>query len=74
MAVGGVTGGGGNLEHSDGEGGGGGSVGGDGGGGRSVGEGTEAPYKVGFLDDPALKLGKHRHMTRGDQNTGPVVR
>ncbi|CAN0317920.1 unnamed protein product, partial [Scytosiphon promiscuus] len=30
-------------------------------------------YRAGFLDDPALKVGRHRHMTRGDQNTGPVV-
>lgn len=68
-------GGGGHIEHSDGEGGAGvgsGTVGGEGGAGRGV-EGGEAPYKAGFLDDPALKLGKHRHMTRGDQNTGPVV-
>lgn len=65
----------GHIEHSDGEGAasrGVGSVGGEGGAGRGV-EGREAPYKAGFLDDPALKLGRHRHMTRGDKNTGPVV-
>ena len=50
--------------------------GGDGGGGGdgAGGEAKKAPYKAGFLDDPALKVGRHRHMTRGDQHTGPVVR
>eukprot|EP00903_Cladosiphon_okamuranus_P014893 g13791.t1 len=57
---------------------GGGSVGagvadGGGGGDGAGGEAKKAPYKAGFLDDPALKVGRHRHMTRGDQHTGPVV-
>lgn len=60
------------LDHSDGEGGGVGGPGGDGSSGRDA-DGPEPPYRAGFLDDPALTLGKHRHMTRGDQTTGPVV-
>lgn len=54
-------------------------MGGDG-GGRGPAEAPssssgEAPYRytAGFLDNPALKVGKHRHVTRGDRNTGPVV-
>lgn len=76
LTVGGGTGG---IENADGEGGigaAGGGSGGNGGGGSGGVEGddgAEAPYKAGFLDDPALKVGKHRYMTRGDQNTGPVV-
>ena len=48
------------------------AAGGDG-GGRGAAEVGEAPYVAGFLDDPALKVGKHRHVARGDRNTGPVV-
>lgn len=53
-----------------------GAGGGDGGGGGdgAGGDAKKVPYKAGFLDDPALKVGRHRHMTRGDQHTGPVVR
>ncbi|CAB1097072.1 unnamed protein product [Ectocarpus sp. CCAP 1310/34] len=54
---------------------GGGSVSGAGGigdGGDGAGS-DKMPYKAGFLDDPALKVGRHRHMTKGDRNTGPVV-
>lgn len=60
------------LDHSDGEGGGVVGPGGDGTSGRDADE-PEATYRAGILDDPALTLGKHRHMTRGDQTTGPVV-
>ncbi|CAM9412182.1 unnamed protein product [Ectocarpus fasciculatus] len=73
--LGGGGGGGGGVE-SEGEGTiGGGSVSGGGGigdGGDGAG-GEKIPYKAGFLDDPALKVGRHRHMTKGDRNTGPVV-
>lgn len=73
--LGGGGGGGGGVE-SEGEGTiGGGSVSGGGGigdGGDGAG-GENIPYKAGFLDDPALKVGRHRHMTKGDRNTGPVV-
>lgn len=76
-AVGALGGGGGTggIENADTEGGigGGGGVGSGGTGGIEGDDGAEAPYKAGFLDDPALKVGKHRYMTRGDQNTGPVV-
>ncbi|CAM9445619.1 unnamed protein product, partial [Sphacelaria rigidula] len=48
-------------------------VGGDGSCGRDADGPDTLQYRAGFLDDPALTLGKHRHMTRGDQNTGPVV-
>lgn len=70
---GGALAGGGGVGSAGGDGGGG--VGGSGGTGTG-GDGTgaeKAPYKAGFLDDPALKVGRHRHMTRGDQHTGPVV-
>ncbi|CAN0279379.1 unnamed protein product [Ectocarpus sp. 6 AP-2014] len=71
-----ILGGGGAGVESEGEGTiGGGSVSGAGGiGDGGDGAGSEKmPYKAGFLDDPALKVGRHRHMTKGDRNTGPVV-
>lgn len=73
--LGGGGGGGGGVE-SEGESTiGGGSVSGGGGiGDGGDGAGSEKiPYQAGFLDDPALKVGRHRHMTKGDRNTGPVA-
>ncbi|CAN0321720.1 unnamed protein product [Ectocarpus sp. 12 AP-2014] len=71
-----ILGGGGGGVESEGEGTiGGGSVGGAAGigdGGDGAGS-DKMPYEAGFLDDPALKVGRHRHMTKGDRNTGPVV-
>ena len=30
-------------------------------------------YHVGFLDDPMIVQGKHRHVMIGDKNTGPIL-